>query len=170
MKKSKVALAVALSAGLLAGCDFDVGPESDSSGGGGGNTPTSDLVGAYWDFGTPAAAATQSVDLPNVYVFDGTTQKYYDDDATPGIYEIKTTPYTDDIEGGVITFTYYDENGQGTEVTGTYTVVDGVLTVDSFSFGTLTAADETTNEAIKEAVEKANADAGFNNLVQILDT
>ncbi|GAM71269.1 biofilm-associated surface protein [Vibrio sp. JCM 19236] len=170
MKKSKVALAVALSAGLLAGCDFDVGPENTSSGGDGGGSTTSDLVGAYWDFGTPAAAATQSVDLPNVYVFDGTTQKYYDDDATPGIYEIKTAPYTDDIEGGVITFTYYDENGAGTEVTGTYTVVDGVLTVDSSSFGTLTAADETTNEAIKDAVEKANADAGFNNLVQILDT
>lgn len=39
MKKSKIALAIALSAGLLAGCDFDVGPESGNNTGGDPEVP-----------------------------------------------------------------------------------------------------------------------------------
>ncbi|WP_261818111.1 LamG domain-containing protein [Vibrio gallicus] len=172
MEVSKTALAVALSCGFLFGCDFDVGPDAD---GGTTNTstPASPLSGAYWDIGdasSASAASTRSVDLPNVYVFDGTNQRYYDDDATRGIYEIKTTPYTDNIEAGTVTFTYYDASGAETEVTGTYTVVEGVLTIDETSFGTLTGTDKTTNASIKAAVEAANSAAGFNNLVQILDT
>ncbi|MFA0355398.1 hypothetical protein AB4525_00575 [Vibrio breoganii] len=171
MEVSKTALAVALSTGLLFGCDFDVGPDSGSDGGSdGGTTPTSALVGPLWNFEDASGASTQAIGLPNIYVFNGTDLNYYDDDATPGIYEITTTPYTDDIDGGVVTFTYYDESGNGTEVTGAYTVVDGVLKVDTGSFGELTGTDETTTAEIKAAVEAANADAGFNNVVQILDT
>ncbi|GEM77766.1 hypothetical protein [Vibrio superstes] len=173
MKKTKLALAVALSAGLLAGCDFDVGPDSGSDGGGsegGGSTPTSAVVGPLWNFEDASGASTQAIGLPNVYVFDGTNLKYYDDDATPNVYEIKVTPYTDDAEAGEITFTYYDEAGTGSEVSGTYTVDNGVLTVDTASEGVLIGADDTSNADIKAAVDAANADAGFNNYVQIIDT
>ncbi|GEA59223.1 hypothetical protein [Vibrio comitans] len=172
MKVSKSAVAVALSSALLFGCDFDVGSENSSTGGGtggdDGGTPTSALVGPYWDIGH-TSSATQTVDLPNVYIFDGKNSHYYDDDATPGTYKITTTPYSDDIEAGTITFTYYNE-GAETEVTGSYTVEAGKLVVESSSFGKLTGNDEATNADIAAAVKAANDASGFNRLVQIRDT
>ncbi|GEA59225.1 hypothetical protein [Vibrio comitans] len=173
MEVSKTALAVALSTGLLFGCDFDTTADSSTTtpgGSDGGNTPTSEIVGPLWNFEDASGASTQAIGLPNVYVFDGTNLKYYDDDATPNTYEIKLTPYTDDIEAGEITFTYYDEAGTGSEVSGTYTVENGVLTVDTASEGVLIGADDASNADIKAAVDAANADAGFNNYVQIIDT
>ncbi|GEA50201.1 hypothetical protein VIN01S_10050 [Vibrio inusitatus NBRC 102082] len=169
MEISKSAIAVAISATFLFGCDFDVG--EDSSGGGSEpTTPTSEVIGPLWNFEDASGASTQAIGLPNVYVFDGTNLKYYDDDATPNTYEIKLTPYTDDAEAGEITFTYYDEAGTGSEVSGTYTVDNGVFTVDTASEGVLIGADDTSNADIKAAVDAANADAGFNNYVQIIDT
>ncbi|MEZ9835082.1 hypothetical protein AB4341_16275 [Vibrio breoganii] len=171
MEVSKTALAVALSTGLLFGCDFDVGPDSGSDGGSdGGTTPTSALVGPLWNFEDASGASTQAIGLPNIYVFDGTNLKYYNDDATPNTYEITLTPYTDDAEAGEIMFTFYDDAGVGSEVSGTYTVDNGVLTVDTASEGVLIGADDTSNADIKAAVDGANADAGFNNYVQIIDT
>ncbi|MDN3715061.1 LamG domain-containing protein [Vibrio breoganii] len=171
MEVSKTALAVALSTGLLFGCDFDVGPDSGSDGGSdGGSTPTSALVGPLWNFEDASGASTQAIGLPNIYVFDGTNLKYYNDDATPNTYEITLTPYTDDAEAGEIMFTFYDDAGVGSEVSGTYTVDNGVLTVDTASEGVLIGADDTSNADIKAAVDAANADAGFNNYVQIIDT
>ncbi|PMO56413.1 hypothetical protein BCT06_03670 [Vibrio breoganii] len=170
MEVSKTALAVALSTGLLFGCDFDVGPDSGGDSGTNPATPTSDLVGPLWNFEDASGASAQAIGLPNVYVFDGTNLKYYDDDATPNTYKITLTPYTDDAEAGEIEFTYYDESGTGSPVSGTYTVENGVLTVDTASEGVLIGADDTTNADIKAAVDAANADAGFNNYVQIIDT
>ncbi|MFA0052784.1 hypothetical protein AB4524_11410, partial [Vibrio breoganii] len=172
MEVSKTALAVALSTGLLFGCDFDVGPDSGSDSGGGSDptTPTSEIVGPLWNFEDASGASAQAIGLPNVYVFDGTYLKYYDDDASINTYEIKITPYTDDAEAGEITFTYYDDAGVGSEVSGTYTVDNGELTIDTASEGILIGADDTSNADIKAAVEAANAEAGLNNQVHILDT
>lgn len=172
MRVSKVAAAVAISTGLLMGCN---GPEviDESNGGGnsgGGTTPTSDLAGSYWQISEQGSAAAQSsADLPNVYVFDGTTQHYYDDDATPGTYTIYTTSFTEDIDAKTITFTYYGESGE-VETTGDYSVSGGALTIDTDNSGTLSGADQSENSAVTDAVTEANDNAGFNNSVQIQDT
>ena len=174
-------------AATLTGCNLDGSSrDSDSSSGGdssggGSVVETSPLADGYWDIGSSTAAATLSgvstyadaVDLPNVYVFDGTTQYYYDDDATPGTYVIKgPTSITEDINAGTLTFTYYDASGE-TPVDGTYSVSDsGELNIDTAAFGTLSGTNESGNDAVKAAVTAANADAGIelNNVVQILDT
>ncbi|PMG02855.1 hypothetical protein BCV00_16850 [Vibrio breoganii] len=169
MEVSKTALAVALSTGLLFGCDFDVGPDSDSDTGTNPTTPTSDLVGPYWNFDA-SAASTQSTDLPNIYVFDGENQKYYTDNADDtvlGTYVILTETYSE--EDGVVTFTYYDAEGNPIKATGQFEVVDGNITIDTDTVGVLNGTDDQTAE-VKAAVEAANAEAGFNNLVQIQDT
>ncbi|MEZ9305001.1 LamG domain-containing protein [Vibrio breoganii] len=169
MEVSKTALAVALSTGLLFGCDFDVGPDSGGNSGTNPATPTSDLVGPYWNFDA-SAASTQSTDLPNIYVFDGTNQRYYTDntdDTVLGTYVILTETYSE--EDGVVTFTYYDAEGNPTKATGQFEVVDGNITIDTDTVGVLNGTDDQTAE-VKAAVEAANAEAGFNNLVQILDT
>ncbi|MFA0697605.1 hypothetical protein AB4585_23160, partial [Vibrio sp. 10N.222.49.C9] len=53
--------------------------------------------------------------------------------------------------------------------TGQFEVVDGNITIDTDTVGVLNGTDDQTAE-VKAAVEAANAEAGFNNLVQILDT
>ncbi|WP_086981031.1 hypothetical protein [Vibrio aphrogenes] len=182
MKLNKLAPFIALAlTTTLAGCNFD-GSSSDSgsssggssSGGGdnsGGGTvvETSPLAGGYWEIGSSSEAATLSgvstyadaVDLPNVYVFDGTTQYYYDDDATPGTYEVKgPTTLTEDIEAGSLSFTYYDASG-ATPVDGTYSVASGALTIDTAAFGTLSGTNQSSNDVIKSAVNAANENAGI---------
>lgn len=182
MKLNKLAPFITLAlATTLAGCNFD-GSSSDSgsssggssSGGGdnsGGGTvvETSPLAGGYWEIGSSSEAATLSgvstyadaVDLPNVYVFDGTTQYYYDDDATPGTYEVKgPTTISEDIDTGALSFTYYD-NGTEVPIDGTYLVTSGALTIDAGTYGTLSGTNESSNAAVKSAVEAANNDAGI---------
>ncbi|WP_234497658.1 hypothetical protein [Vibrio maritimus] len=171
MRVSKVAAAVAISTGLLMGCNGpEVIDENPGGGTGGGTTPTSELAGSYWQISEQGSAAAQSsADLPNVYVFDGTTQRYYDDDATPGTYTIYTTSFTEDIDAKTITFTYYGESGE-VETTGDYSVSGGALTIDTDNSGMLSGADQSENSAVTDAVTEANDNAGFNNSVQILDT
>ncbi|TVO33942.1 hypothetical protein [Vibrio algivorus] len=175
-------------AATLTGCNLDgSSKDSDSSSGGdssggGSVVETSPLADGYWDIGSSTAAATLSgvstyadaVDLPNVYVFDGTTQYYYNDDATPGTYVIKgPTSITEDINAGTLTFTYYDASGE-TPVDGTYSVSDsGELNIDTAAFGTLSGTNESGNDAVKAAVTAANADAGIvapNQSARIIDT
>ncbi|ANO34527.1 LamG domain-containing protein [Vibrio breoganii] len=170
MEISKSAIAVAISATFLFGCDFDVGPDSGGDSGTTPTTPTSDLVGPYWNFEAASSASTQSTDLPNIYVFDGENQKYYTDntsDTVLGTYVILTETYSE--EDGVVTFTYYDAEGNPTKATGQFEVVDGNITIDTDTVGVLNGTDDQTEE-VKAAVAAANAEAGFNNLVQILDT
>ena len=90
MQISKVATAVALSTGLLFGCNSDGLPVPTDPV---APSPELKITSGYWQLGTAASAAsfsTTGTDLPNVYVFseDG-NHKYYDDDATPGTYVIK---------------------------------------------------------------------------------
>ncbi|GAL20781.1 hypothetical protein JCM19235_3783 [Vibrio maritimus] len=122
MRVSKVAAAVAISTGLLMGCNGpEVIDENPGGGTGGGTTPTSELAGSYWQISEEGSAAAQSsADLPNVYVFDGTTQRYYNDDDDFGTYTIYTTTspdYVDDIDTNTLTFKHYDSEGNETVTT-----------------------------------------------------
>ncbi|MCL9777300.1 hypothetical protein [Vibrio methylphosphonaticus] len=174
MRITKVAAAVAISTGLLMGCN---GPEvinETETGGGGETTPVSPLVGSNWSFGDTSnvAATATSTDLPNVYVFDGNNvQKYYDDDATPGTYTIYTDTYVDGFENDpqTIDFVYYDANGANDITGATFTVTDGNLVIDTANFDELSAV-ESADTAVADAIKAANALAGDNNSVQILDT
>lgn len=161
-------------AATLTGCNFDGSSDSSSGGSssGGGDTgtttpaeATSPLAGAYWNIGSGTAAlsgvSTYSTDLPNVHVFVGGTQYYYDDDATPGTYEIKEHTLEEDIEAETLRFTHYDATGNATPVDGSYEVSGGSLTIDTAAFGQLTGSDESGNAAVKAALEAANEDAGI---------
>ncbi|MDN2483331.1 hypothetical protein [Vibrio agarivorans] len=171
LKITKVAAAVALTTGLLAGCNTDlrdyeetVTPDP---------TPESELSGGYWEMTESSAYASgDELDLPNVYVFDGTTQKYYNDDDNYGTYTIYTSTFTEDIDNQTITFTYYDTSdvASTTELTGSYSVEDGALTISDTAIGDLSADDQSEDESVKEAVTEANQEAGVNGYVQILDT
>ncbi len=124
------------------------------------------LLAAY---GEGDIAAQSGSDLPNLYVFDGTTQRYYDDDSNHGIYTIYTTSFTDDLVDENISFTYYGQDGE-TVATGPYLVENGVLTINTDVYGTLSGTDQSENTAVADAVNIANENAGFNNSVQIQDT
>ncbi|OBT07915.1 hypothetical protein A9264_05445 [Vibrio sp. UCD-FRSSP16_10] len=169
MKISKSAIAVALSTGLLFGCDFDVTSSDDSSGG--GDIPSSSLSGAYWELAAASStSATQSTDLPNVYVFDGTNQKYYNDDNSFGTYVIEEKAYTEGTDGS-IKFHYYAADGTSTEESGSFAIsADGVLTISGTNDGDLTGTDQIDNADIAAAVKAANDASGVNRLVQIQDT
>ncbi len=169
MQVTKVAIAVALATGLLAGCNSDSVSEPES-------TPTvSPLNGGYWEISADVPDTfAAGENLPNIYIFDGTTQKYYNDDNNFGTYTLYSSTYEEDIDAGTLTFNYY--SGSDLEnpeyVTGSYSVTDGVLSIfdtDS-NDGNLSAADNSSNETIKEAVTAANAGAGVKSYLQILDT
>lgn len=125
MQISKVATAVALSTGLLFGCNSDGLPIPTDSGAG---SQESVLTTGYWqisDGNSSSISASSNADLPNVYVFqeDG-NHKYYDDDDDLGTYTIKdasasTNNY--DEEAGTVSFTYYETG------TSTIEILDGVF-------------------------------------------
>jgi hypothetical protein len=171
MRVSKIAAAITLSTGLLMGCNPEVIDENTGEGNsGGGTTPTSKLVGHYWQLTEEGDVAAQSsADLPNVYVFDGTSQHYYNDDDNHGTYTIYTTTYTDDIDEETLSFTYYDTSGE-TVTTGSYSVTNGALTIDTDNYGKLSGTDQSEIGSVADAVTAANDSAGYNNSVQILDT
>ena len=147
MQISKVATAVALSTGLLFGCNSDGLPIPTGSGDGSTtdpSLPTSALLNGYWEFSdTSAFSATystsSSADLPNVYRFsaDGETLYYYTDnsaDATLGEYERFETTYEETIEdetSGQVAFTLFNNDGTvGTvSVDGDYSAADGGLAI-----------------------------------------
>ncbi|WP_017023925.1 LamG-like jellyroll fold domain-containing protein [Vibrio rumoiensis] len=174
---------------MLSGCNTDGSsdPASSSSGSGdssssGGTSETvavSALAGGYWEIGNSSAASLSNdlsvyaaEDLPNVYVFNDGTQYYYDDDATPGTYVVKTHKITEDIEAGTLSFTYYDVSG-ATVIDGHHKVLNGILSIDTSSFGVLSGTDHSENDAVKNAVSQANANSGIalaNKVAKILDT
>ncbi|WP_045424092.1 MULTISPECIES: hypothetical protein [Vibrio] len=168
MQMTKVAVAVALSTGLLVGCNTDLRDETSPT------TPTPDasLANGYWSIEEVAATSTAS-DLPNIYVFDEGTQKYYNDDDNFGTYTIYDATYTEDVDAGTLTFTYYGNSADltdTTEVTGNYSVTDEILTISDTNLGELTGSNEVDTAGVLDAIANANTDAGLNNVVQILDT
>ncbi|UPR50948.1 hypothetical protein ITG09_09480 [Vibrio cyclitrophicus] len=177
MQISKVATAVALSTGLLFGCNSDglpipTEPTPDPG------TPT--LTAGYWqisDSNSSSISASSNADLPNVYVFqeDG-NHKYYDDDDNLGTYTIKdasasTNNY--DEEAGTVSFTYYETGSSTLEILdGVFTLDDsGALVVTDNSSGiNYSGSDQTEVEGVQDAVTDANDLVGINGYVQILDT
>ena len=81
MQISKVATAVALSTGLLFGCNSD-GLPIPTDGSTDPATPTSALLNGYWEFSDTAAfsaaySSSSSDDLPNVYRFSADGETLY---------------------------------------------------------------------------------------------
>lgn len=175
MRISRIAAAVTLSTGLLMGCNPEViNEDTEGSGNGGVTTPTSKLAGGYWQLTEEGDVAAQSngVDLPNVYVFSGSTQKYYNDDNSPGVYKISPASFNENIEDGTMTFTYYSDGINGVEYTDVeYIVESGELTLKKADVNLdLSGFDQSDAVGVKEAVSAANAEAGVNQSAQILDT
>ncbi|MDP5254652.1 MULTISPECIES: hypothetical protein [unclassified Vibrio] len=176
---TKTAAAIALSIGTLTACNTDL-RDSDNSGSSSssGSSTASALSAGYWELsadasGTSIQAFATTDDLPNVYVFDGTTQKYYNDDDNFGTYTIYTSTFTEDEDAGTITFNYYSDSSDLTNVTelsGNYSVTDGALTITDTNAGDFTGTDNADNTDVTDAITAANAEAGLNNYVLIHDT
>ncbi|MEZ8483814.1 hypothetical protein [Vibrio splendidus] len=177
MQISKVATAVALSTGLLFGCNSDGLPIPTDSGAG---SQESVLTTGYWqisDGNSASISASSNADLPNVYVFqkDG-NHKYYDDDDDLGTYTIKdasasTNNYDD--EAGTVSFTYYETGSSTLEILdGAFTFDDsGALTISDNSTGiAYSGSDQTETGSVQDAISQANEANGINGYVQILDT
>ncbi|MEO9492997.1 MAG: hypothetical protein ABJG42_00535 [Vibrio splendidus] len=177
MQISKVATAVALSTGLLFGCNSDGLPIPTDSGAG---NQESVLTTGYWqisDGNSASISASSNADLPNVYVFqeDG-NHKYYDDDDDLGTYTIKdasasTNNY--DEEAGTVSFTYYETGSSTLEILdGAFTFDDsGTLSISDNTTGIdYSGSDQTATDAVQEAISEANEANGINGYVQILDT
>ncbi|WP_141678046.1 LamG domain-containing protein [Vibrio splendidus] len=171
MQISKVATAVALSTGLLFGCNSD-GLPIPTDGSTDPATPTSALLNGYWEFSDTAAfsaaySSSSSDDLPNVYRFsaDGETLYYYTDnsaDTTLGEYERFETTYEETIEdetSGQVAFTLFNDDGtvSSVSVDGDYSAADGGLAIggnipvsgtDHSDNTEVTEATDTTDEAI----------------------
>ncbi len=177
---SKTASAVALSLGLLTACNTDLrdSEDSSSSSSSSASTTASALSDGYWELtanasGTSAQAFATTDDLPNLYVFDGTTQKYYNDDDNFGTYTIYTSTFSEDENAGTITFNYYGDSSDLTNVTelsGNYSVTDGELVITDTNSGDFSGTDNSDNSDVTEAVSTANTAAGINNYVLIQDT
>ncbi|WP_372378867.1 hypothetical protein ACBZ91_21745 [Vibrio natriegens] len=178
MRITKIAAAIAISTGLLAGCNTDLRDEPTTT------TPPpveteSTLSAGMWDISSPATtvASEDPNDLPNVYVFKDGMQKYYNDDNNFGTYTIYTSTYIEDADAETLTFNFYDEaelildpNTPPVELSGPYKISEGVLSISGTGYGDFTASDESENELVTTAVTTANSEAGINNIVQILDT
>ncbi|MEL0609025.1 hypothetical protein [Vibrio echinoideorum] len=177
MQISKVATAVALSTGLLFGCNSD-GLPIPTDGSTDPGTPT--LTAGYWqisDSNSSSISASSNADLPNVYVFqeDG-NHKYYDDDDNLGTYTIKDASASSnnyDEEAGTVSFTYYEIGSSTLEILdGVFTLDDsGALIVTDNSSGiNYSGSDQTEVEGVQDAITDANDLVGIDGYVQILDT
>ena len=182
MQISKVATAVALSTGLLFGCNSD-GLPIPTDGSTDPATPTSALLNGYWEFSDTAAfsaaySSSSSTDLPNVYRFsaDGETLYYYTDnsaDTTLGEYERFETTYEETIEdetSGQVAFTLFNDDGTVSTVSvdGDYSSVDGGLAIGGNI--PVSGTDHSDNTEVTGPADTADEASGVNNAAQILDT
>ncbi|MEZ9387450.1 LamG domain-containing protein [Vibrio lentus] len=182
MQISKVATAVALSTGLLFGCNSD-GLPIPTDGSTDPATPTSALLNGYWEFSDTAAfsaaySSSSSDDLPNVYRFsaDGETLYYYTDnsaDATLGEYERFETTYEETIEdetSGKVAFTLFNDDGTVSTVSvdGDYSAADGSLAISGNI--PVSGTDHRDNTEVTGPADTADEASGVDNAAQILDT
>ncbi|PTP46406.1 LamG domain-containing protein [Vibrio splendidus] len=182
MQISKVATAVALSTGLLFGCNSD-GLPIPTDGSTDPATPTSALLNGYWEFSDTAAFSTaysssSSDDLPNVYRFsaDGETLYYYTDnsaDTTLGEYERFETTYEETIEdetSGQVAFTLFNDDGtvSSVSVDGDYSAADGGLAIGGNI--PVSGTDHSNNTEVTGPADTADEASGVDNAAQILDT
>ncbi|UOE79471.1 LamG domain-containing protein [Vibrio splendidus] len=182
MQISKVATAVALSTGLLFGCNSD-GLPIPTDGSTDPATPTSALLNGYWEFSDTAAfsaaySSSSSDDLPNVYRFsaDGETLYYYTDnsaDTTLGEYERFKTTYEetiDDETSGQVAFTLFNDDGtvSSVSVDGDYSAADGGLAIGGNI--PVSGTDHSDNTEVTGPADTADEASGVDNAAQILDT
>ena len=182
MQISKVATAVALSTGLLFGCNSD-GLPIPTAGSTDPATPTSALLNGYWEFSDTAAfsaaySSSSSDDLPNVYRFsaDGETLYYYTDnsaDTTLGEYERFETTYEETIEdetSGQVAFTLFNDDGTVSTVSvdGDYSAADGGLAIGGNI--PVSGTDHSDNAEVTGPADTADEASGIDNAAQILDT
>ncbi|WP_135456465.1 LamG domain-containing protein [Vibrio echinoideorum] len=182
MQISKVATAVALSTGLLFGCNSD-GLPIPTDGSTDPNTPTSALLNGYWEFSDTAAfsaaySSSSSDDLPNVYRFsaDGETLYYYTDnsaDTVLGEYERFETTYEETIEdetSGQVAFTLFNDDGTVSTVSvdGDYSAADGGLAISGNI--PVSGTDHSDNAEVTGPADTADEASGVDNAAQILDT
>ena len=182
MQISKVATAVALSTGLLFGCNSD-GLPIPTDGSTDPATPTSALLNGYWEFSDTAAfsaaySSSSSTDLPNVYRFsaDGETLYYYTDnsaDTTLGEYERFETTYEETIEdetSGQVAFTLFNDDGTVSTVSvdGDYSAADGSLAISGNI--PVSGTDHRDNTEVTGPADTADEASGVDNAAQILDT
>ncbi|MEZ8287148.1 hypothetical protein BCU17_04565 [Vibrio splendidus] len=182
MQISKVATAVALSTGLLFGCNSD-GLPIPTDGSTDPATPTSALLNGYWEFSDTAAlsaaySSPSSTDLPNVYRFsaDGETLYYYTDnspDATLGEYERFETTYEETIENetsGQVAFTLFKDDGtvSSISVDGDYSTADDGLAIGGNI--PVSGTDHSDNAEVTGPADTADEASGVDNAAQILDT
>ncbi|CAH7061090.1 conserved hypothetical protein [Vibrio chagasii] len=185
MQISKVATAVALSTGLLFGCNSD-GLPIPTDGSTEPATPTSALLNGYWEFSDTSAfsaasaaySSSSSTDLPNVYRFsaDGETLYYYTDnsaDTTLGEYERFETTYEETIEddtSGQVAFTLFNNDGSVSTISvdGDYSAADGGLSIGGNI--PISGTDHSENTEVTSSADTADEASGVNNAAQILDT
>ncbi|CAH7323227.1 conserved hypothetical protein [Vibrio chagasii] len=182
MQISKVATAVALSTGLLFGCNSD-GLPIPTDGSTEPATPTSALLNGYWEFSDTSAfsaaySSSSSTDLPNVYRFsaDGETLYYYTDnsaDTTLGEYERFETTYEETIEddtSGQVAFTLFNNDGSVSTISvdGDYSAADGGLSIGGNI--PISGTDHSENTEVTSSADTADEASGINNAAQILDT
>ncbi|MCP4955127.1 MAG: LamG domain-containing protein, partial [Photobacterium aquimaris] len=182
MQISKVATAVALSTGLLFGCNSD-GLPIPTDGSTDPATPTSALLNGYWEFSDTSAfsaaySSSSSTDLPNVYRFsaDGETLYYYTDnsaDTTLGEYERFETTYEETIEddtSGQVAFTLFNNDGSVSTISvdGDYSAADGGLSIGGNI--PISGTDHSENTEVTSSADTADEASGVNNAAQILDT
>ncbi|CAH7204511.1 conserved hypothetical protein [Vibrio chagasii] len=182
MQISKVATAVALSTGLLFGCNSD-GLPIPTDGSIEPATPTSALLNGYWEFSDTSAfsaaySSSSSTDLPNVYRFsaDGETLYYYTDnsaDTTLGEYERFETTYEETIEddtSGQVAFTLFNNDGSVSTISvdGDYSAADGGLSIGGNI--PISGTDHSENTEVTSSADTADEASGINNAAQILDT
>ncbi|CAH7026362.1 conserved hypothetical protein [Vibrio chagasii] len=182
MQISKVATAVALSTGLLFGCNSD-GLPIPTDGSTDPATPTSALLNGYWEFSDTSAfsaaySSSSSTDLPNVYRFsaDGETLYYYTDnsaDTTLGEYERFETTYEETIEddtSGQVAFTLFNNDGSVSTISvdGDYSAADGGLSIGGNI--PISGTDHSENTEVTSSADTADEASGINNAAQILDT
>ncbi|MDB1124001.1 hypothetical protein [Vibrio algarum] len=170
--KSMKLTAVVLLTGLLFGCNTEL---RDKTGTETEKESKSPLLGGYWELGNGQSAlrSTKSGNLPNVYVFEGTSQKYYNDDENFGSYTIYPSSMTEDIDGKKLSFKYHSNDSDPsdtTDVTGIYSVSSGNLVISGTNLGELAGVDHSDDTLISAAILTANKEAGDNNVVHILDT
>ncbi|CAH6829903.1 conserved hypothetical protein [Vibrio chagasii] len=182
MQISKVTTAVALSTGLLFGCNSD-GLPIPTDGSTDPATPTSALLNGYWEFSDTSAfsaaySSSSSTDLPNVYRFsaDGETLYYYTDnsaDTTLGEYERFETTYEETIEddtSGQVAFTLFNNDGSVSTISvdGDYSAADGGLSIGGNI--PISGTDHSENTEVTSSADTADEASGVNNAAQILDT
>ncbi|MBE8576527.1 MULTISPECIES: hypothetical protein [Vibrio] len=171
MQISKVATAVALSTGLLFGCNSD-GLPIPTDGSTDPGVPTSALLDGYWEFSdttvfSAAYSSSSSADLPNVYRFsaDGETLYYYTDnsaDTTLGEYERFETTYEETIEdetSGQVAFTLFNDDGSvsTTSVDGNYAVSNGGIAITDTNVP-LSGTDHRDDTNVTDAAEEADGE------------